>query len=483
MLSRYRLGAMTLVLAMVSATARTQGPESTPASLALTGLAIIDVETGAITRDQTILIDGGVIRSVTSAADATRGIDKSTLVVDLPGRYAIPGLWDMHVHFRTLPTADEPFEVLVDENRALLPQYIGFGVTGVRDMGGDIPEHVLAWDKEAAAGTLIGPRIFSSLRKLDGPPPVEGTRPHTARGSVPVASIEEVEAAIDSHLAAGAALIKFHTLWIDADVFLAGLRAAERRGLPTAAHVPAAVTLEDAIEAGLDSIEHSPFLLGAFPPESRRALAAGEGQPSAADVEHAREVFRDTRAHNVAITPTQHAVGRLSSITDVSAHDDDPRLQQVPPGIRRSYSGLASAMAARDPESVQRTLRSTAVAADLVRVAATEGVMVLAGSDSGPGNAFVYPGDSLHAELELLVAAGLSPLQVLQAATINGATWLGVDDRFGTIASGRAADIVILEADPLADIRNTRATVGVVLSGAYLDADALDELRTLVQPN
>ena len=155
-----------------------------PASLALTGVSVIDVVTGTVTRDQTILVDGAVIRSVTFAADAAAGIGPGTVVVDHSGRYAIPGLWDMHVHFRTGPTPEWPRAQLVAENRALLPQLVGFGITGVRDAGGDLPEEVLAWRAEIAKGTLVGPRIFTALRKIDGPRPEGATASVTSQGAV-----------------------------------------------------------------------------------------------------------------------------------------------------------------------------------------------------------------------------------------------------------------------------------------------------------
>jgi imidazolonepropionase-like amidohydrolase len=118
-------------------------------------------------------------------------------------------------------------------------------------------------------------------------------------------------------------------------------------------------------------------------------------------------------------------------------------------------------------------------AARFLRVAAEEGVTILAGSDTGTGNAWLYPGDSLHRELDQLVAYGLSPLQALRGATIDAAQWLGVSQSFGTIEAAKAADLVILRDNPLEDIANTRSIEAVVQQGVYFDAKRLEQLRTL----
>lgn len=470
-------------------------PTAPPASLALTDVAVVDVETGAVLRDRTILVDDGVIRSVSSAAEAAAAIGAGTRVIDGARRYAIPGLWDMHVHFRTGPGADVSRSDLIRENRALLPQYVGYGVTAVRDCGGDMPEAVLAWRKQIADGTLIGPRIFTSLRKLDGPPPSRGGREVSTQGSVAVASPAEAAAAVERLVAAGADFIKLNDFWIDDATYFAVLAAAKARGMPTAGHVPFQMPLDDVIEAGIGSIEHDDHLLKAAFPDDRafsadlaRAIAAGEIEPfpdliarlaARADHDRARVVLRRMASRGVALTPTALMLAQVVSDVGTAGHDGDERLAQVPLSIRASFEQRVGDAASRSPEEVASHVHAAAVARELVGIAAQEGVTILAGTDTGAGNSFMYPGFTLHAELEELVAAGLSPLEALQAATIRGAQWFGASARYGTIAAGKAADIVILEGNPLADIANTRSIAGVALSGVYFDAAALERLRTL----
>jgi hypothetical protein len=159
------------------------GPDATVApGLALTNVAVINVETGDIAPGQTIIIRGDRIEYVGDAPPS--GTMAATTVVDYSGHYVIPGLWDMHVHLRNSDGVD-----LAEENALWLPQYLGFGVTAVRDAGGDLPDEVLAWRREIVLGDRQGPRIYTSLQKLDGP---TGGWP----GSIRLESAGEVSAAM-----------------------------------------------------------------------------------------------------------------------------------------------------------------------------------------------------------------------------------------------------------------------------------------------
>ena len=165
-----------------------------PRPWAVADVTVIDVRTGEVRPDETIVVRHGVIESVGPAAAAD--LPSGTLVVEERGRYAIPGLWDMHVHMRGGPALEAA-------NERWLRQYLGFGVTAVRDAGGDSPDAVLRWKRAVARGQIYGPRIFTSLRKIDGP---EGAW----AGSIPVASSSDVPRALDELTAAGADFIKVY---------------------------------------------------------------------------------------------------------------------------------------------------------------------------------------------------------------------------------------------------------------------------------
>jgi len=449
------------------------------ADLAIVGVNVIDVETGEITPDRIILVDDGRIAAI-KARDSEREVEAERRVVH-DGAFALPGLWDMHVHFRG-------GEGLLDENEVLLTRYLGYGITGVRDAGGDLADIVARWRTQISAGERRGPAIFTPLLKLDG----KGGR---WPGTIPIERREDIDMALDRLETGKADYIKIYDSAIAPGLYLETLRRAEARNLTTSAHLPFSVPFSDAIAAGLDSLEHALYLHKAASPldseisaQIRQAQKTGDrsalGNPferllASEDLNHARRMFTRMAEEGTALTPTLY-IDRLLRFLDENPHTQDPELDDIPPAIQETYSRRVESAAARTPEQIafdhQRVTRTMALAA----LAHDAGVRILAGSDAGAYNSYVYPGDSLHRELALLVEAGLTPLQALQAATINGATFLGVEQDYGTLHPDKAADILLLKADPIADIANTRSIAGLVRAGRYFSEDHLAALRTLV---
>ena len=471
--------ALCLLLGLAHNAARAFDSVDDDRTWAVTGVAVVDVQTGAVRDDQTIIVRRGLIEWI--GPERAAQLPDGTLTVDERGRYAIPGLWDMHVHLRGGPSLEAA-------NKIWLRQYLGFGVTSVRDAGGDLPDAVLRWKRAIARGTLYGPRIFTSLRKIDGPA-------GAWEGSIPVSSSRDVPRALDQLQAAGADFIKVYDGSIDPQLYLEVLAEAERRGLRTAAHVPLSVPFEDAINAGLDSVEHAFHLLKAANPQDRAVSRrfAREGIPEdfepyfvavsalgkQADEGHARRMFREMAARGTALTPTLYIRHAWNGVTRPDDGQDAPRYRATPPAIRKTYSIAMEIFADRTAEQRASDLRLENLSLRLTRLAAEEGVTILAGSDTGAENPLVYPGDSLQHELQTLVDAGLTPLRALQAATIEPARWFGKADELGTLDDGKAADFVILDANPLDDIANTRAIAAVVQQGVFFDRDELAELRVL----
>lgn len=441
-----------------------------PAGLMITGVNVIDMETGAITPDQAIVVSGGGILAIQNTAEAEAAYAAAE-TVQADGQYAMPGLMDMHIHLRGGPD-------LIEENEIMLGLYLPYGVTSVRDGAGDIPDAVLAWRDEVAAGKRLAPRIYTSLRKLDGP----GAR---WEGSIPVASPDDIGPALEAMEAAGADFIKIYDSTITPDMYLQTLARAEAMDLKTAAHLQIAVPFRAAMEAGLDSLEHALYLHKGTTPldaEVSAQIASGEltgfrsvlnAINESYDEAYARETFRMMAERGMAVTPTAY-IDRLLDYLDEEDHLDDPELSGIPAGIVETYAGRVESAARRTPEQIAAGKAFVARTLSLLPMLEEEGVMILAGSDSGAFNSYVYPGDSLHHELRMLVENGVSPLKALQGATLNAARWLGVDGRFGTLAPGKAADILLLEANPLADINATRAITGLVFRGEYLTRTELD---------
>jgi len=447
------LGSVTVVVAGC------RQPVATPADLAVTGVTVVDVAAGTLSPGRTIVVTGGRIVAV---ADSVVG-HAPARTVDASGRYAMPGLWDMHVHFGG-------GEALIQENKNLLPLYVAHGITTVRDAAGDLSPGVLEWRRDIAAGTLQGPAIFTSGPKLEG---INSVWP----GDLEVGSEAEVRAALDRLQGMKVDFVKITENTLTPALYRYGLAEATRRGLKTSAHVPVAVTLDQASEAGLTSIEHMSYLLrGGSPREAELSGAVAAGTMSAADAVTAMiESFDEATAlatytrlarRGTAVTPTLNG-SRILAYLDRDTHAADDYLKYLGPGLKATYEGRVTRAAADDGPAVARRHDRFEQAARLLPLLQKAGITILAGTDAGFLNSFNYPGIGLHDELEILVRYGLTPQQALAASVVSGPAFLG-----------KAADILLLDQNPLDDIRATRGVHGVVLRGRYHDRTALDALLT-----
>lgn len=427
------------------------------AELALAHVTLVDVESGELRADQTVLVRGGRIAWTGPAAEAR--IPAGARVVDATGKFAIPGLWDMHVHTSR-------------EGRALhfWPQFLAYGVTGVREMGSYV-DSLQYWRARARRPDSGAPRIVYSSPMLDGSPPAW-------RHGYGVADSAAAVAAVDSMTALGFDFLKVYSR-LSREAYFSIARRARERGIPFAGHVPDAVTPVEASDAGQRSIEHlGDHLFIACLPDGRRlfdaflaARAAGLADSAQAtfrrltevalagpDAAACRPMFDRFVANGTWITPTL-AVHRGQNPPDALAAD--ARLRFVPPALARRW-----AEGRRPGDETDRRINEQM--ARLVGLAQEAGVGILAGTDASD-EPYVFAGSGVHDEMALLVDAGLTPLQALRAATLNPARYLGAVDSMGTIAPGRVADLVLLDANPLADIRNTMRIFAVVHAGRLID--------------
>ncbi|HEX7086832.1 MAG TPA: amidohydrolase family protein [Vicinamibacterales bacterium] len=422
-----------------------------PATYSITNVVLID-GTGAPPRPgTTIRITGNRISAITSSGEVPAGE-----VIDGAGRFAIPGLWDMHTHLTYL--GDVTATTLV-----------AHGVTGVRDMGGALG--TIDWLRARIdAGALIGPRIVRAGPLVDGSKPGVPDRlviDQAADGTRAVAFLA----------ARGVDLIKVHN-GAPAPAYFALLAEARRRGIAVAGHIPIDVAPAAAIDAGHGSVEHVVSLFeGAF----RRHVAAGMSQDEALaqfDDAELERLGRAMAARGTWFTPTLVTYWYRSFQHQVRAHAaGDPRERYVTASMRRYWDVFAPLP---DTPEVRGALarsydRFVAIAGVLHR----EGVRFLTGSDLAAPH--IYPGSSLHEELGWLVKAGLRPMEAIVAATRNGAEAAGRLDDLGTIEPGKLADLVLLDADPLADIANTQRIDTVVVNGRILRRADLDRLLAGVE--
>ncbi|MEV6880124.1 amidohydrolase family protein [Amycolatopsis sp. NPDC051128] len=397
-------------------------------------------------------------------------------IVDGRGRYLIPGLWDTHTHG-------------LDYEQLFPPLHVANGVTGIREMWG-YTENRAARDK-IVRGELPGPRVVMAGSIVDGPVSLLGP-PVTQ-----VANAEEGRAAVRTAVAEGADFVKVY-FYLPADAYAAIADECRRVGLPFAGHWPYRLRQLDAARAGQRSLEHlfglpiatstrrDEFLaiLDATPfdPNAKRDFfnlareldrkAALAYDPVAADSH-----FAGLRAFGTWLSPT-FAVNRvISKPADTYAHD--PRLKYISPDIRDYWAGKLPLYTPVTPEQAAQQEAYFETQLRLVGAAHRAGVGVLGGTDCL--NPYVFPGFSLHDELDFLVEAGLTPRRALQVVTRDAAAFLGRADSTGTITPGKVADLVLLDADPLADIRAVRRIDTVVTAGRVLDRAALDRMLAGVE--
>lgn len=444
------------------------GPAGIPADLAIIGVSVVDVAGGTVQPGKTVVVISGRIVAV---ADGPDGFAPA-VAVDGTGRFVMPGLWDNHVHFGG-------GEALIDENRRLLPLYIAHGVTAVRDAAGDLSPSVLEWRGAVASGALQGPAIFTSGPKLEG---IDSVWP----GDLEVGTPAEVMAALDRLRDMRVDFVKITENTLKPDLYLLGVREARTRGWKVSAHVPMAVTLDQASAAGLSSIEHMSYLLrGGSPREAELSASVASGAMAGPDAltamiesfdeATALATYRRLASRGTAVTPTLNG-SRILAYLDQDTHAADPYLQYLGPGLKATYKGRVDRAAADDAAAVARRHDRFEKAARLLPLLQRAGVTILAGTDAGFLNSFNYPGIGIHDELEVLVRYGLTPQQALAASVVNGPAFLGHAADFGAVAAGKTADLLLLDRNPLDDIRATRAIRGVVRQGRYLDRVALDAL-------
>jgi len=456
-------------------------PAPAPYDLVISHVAVLDVEAGRLLPNQTVAVTRGKIVRLGPAGAASLPARRT---LDGRGRYLLPGLWDMHVHFRG-------GDSLAAANKKHLALYLAHGITTVRDAGGDLTPQLFGWRREVAAGTLAGPRIFTSGPKIDGP---GATWP----GSLEVETPAQVSRALDSLQKLRVDYVKIYDSKISGPAYLETIAQAEARHLKTTGHMPYSVKLSDAVARGLDGTEHLYYLLKACSGKEDSLTALVQASQSTArplglfamlpavyatySPAAARRIMAQLAAHRTSATPTL-AIGRVLAELPDTDHTRDTLLAYIDPAIRRTYARRLASARQQSAAARAFTAQLEAKFQALVPLLQAAGVPLLAGSDSGAFNSYVYPGSSLHDELAELVHAGLTPAQALRAASLNGARWLGVAVRTGSIAVGKDADLLLLTANPLADIRHTRRIAAVVTQGrVYSAADLAALLRPLKQP-
>jgi imidazolonepropionase-like amidohydrolase len=400
-------------------------------SIAITNVTLVDVVSGARQTAMTVVTKAGEIADIGRAISVPPGAVR----VDGTGKFLIPGLWDMHSHNQASGTES-------------LELYLANGVVGTRDMGSDL-EFILSLRDRIRRGELSGPEIVAAGPMLDNAP---ADWPFRRR----VTNAQEAREAVAELKKRGVDFIKVHNN-TPRDVFFAVADEAPKLGLSFAGHVPLAVTIDEGAASGIKSIEHLS--------ESRVFReCAGKVQPY--DAERCRPLFDQLAANNIWQTPT---LGFFRVLPDVFSGKPMPHAEYASDSLLElTRRNIEASKLDEQALSFLRSMSKTSLT--VIRDMLPRGNAFLAGCDGG------VPGFCLHDEMQALTEAGLSPLQAIQTATINPAKLLGRETIQGTIEVGKRADLVLVEADPLTDTRNTRSIAAVIVRGRVLSKADIDRM-------
>lgn len=448
-------------------------PASAGETIVFQHVNVIDViakrPTSAVIRDQTVVINGTKIAAVAARAKIPTG----ARVIDATGKYLIPGLYDAHVHC-----------MFADRIPFCFPMLVANGVTSIRDMGGALSGAEIARVRaDLASGKLVGPRLAAVAGKI-----VDG--PFTPRDAfVNVNTPQEARDTVANARAAGWDFIKAYNL-LDRDVYRALIDEAKKQKMRVDGHVPFSMTASEVSSLGQSTIEHVadiPFSTSRDEATLRERILKEGASAANANWARARveidavRTYDETKAKTLFATFVRNGtwqcptlvLKRMSGAATLDTLTSDARLQYIPQQLQERWRTTFTQLVIPTGTPEDRAFRVRATF-QLVGAMQRAGVKILAGTDSPP-QPFLYPGFSLHEELRDLVDAGLTPLEALRTATANPAEFLGETGR-GTIARGKAADVVLLGANPIEAIGNTEAIEAVVMNGRYFSRTDLDAL-------
>lgn len=413
-------------LAQLSAASRMP----TAKRLAIVGATLEDSTGAPSIPDSVILIDDGVIKAVGPRAKVH--IPHGTQILDASGKFAIPGLWDMHAHYEQVEWG---------------PIYLAAGVTSVRDVGNEF-DFITALHEQLdrRRNPAIGPHLeFAGI--IDGPGP-------GSLGAILADTPDQAIALVDRYKAAGARQIKIYSS-VKPDILKAICTAAHQRGLTVTGHIPNGMTAIDGINDGMDQINHIQYDVPYF----AHPVLNADGKPDRTkppivelDSPKAKEFIQVLKDHHTVLDPTM-------VIFETFMHTAP--LIELEPGIAHLPPQLREALDFPVPPPDQKALVDARWASYMatLRTLHAAGIPIVAGTDQ------TIPGYSLHRELEIYVDAGFTSLEALQSATIVAARALGVESESGSLQKGKRGDVLLLDADPLVDIHNTRKVFRTIAAG------------------
>jgi hypothetical protein len=445
------------------------------ADLIINNIHIVDVANNKILDDQTVVISNDKIVA-TGHSNKLKWRYKAKSIIDGTGKFIMPSLWDMHVHFGG--------DTLIHENKLLLPLYTAMGVSHVRDCAGDISDSVIAWKTAINQNQLQGPTIFTSGPKLEGPKSIWP-------GDLEIANEAELKIALDSLQKLDVDFVKITDNTLDPNLFLKSIDASRKRGWKVSGHIPATMTVATYAGAGLSAIEHIGYLQrAASDKEDSITQLRAEGKITNKEAavlylktfnkEVAIEKFKELAANGTAVVPTINGSYKTTYL-DLYDYTKDPYLNYLGPALKRTYDWRVQRAANDNAAAIQFRHANFEAAANLLPILFKAGVTILAGTDAGYLNSYNYPGLGMHEELAIMVKYGLTPQEALTCSLLNGPAFFGLQNEHGAVSVNKNADLLILNANPLENIQNTKEIFSFIRKGVYLDRKNLDMLLEQVK--
>ena len=446
----------------------------------LRNATVVNTRDGSLAPGMTLVIDDGKIQRIT--ASSTVRTSGAAVSIDATGKYVVPGFLDMHTHAMFAADRDPNY----------WPLLIANGVTGIREMGGSaaLINRAKTLNADRAAGLVLAPEVVLIPGEI-----------FVGRVASPEAAAEQVR----QQKAEGAGFIKIVNS--SREVTLSILAEARKQGLGVSGHLPPAVSAEEASNAGWRAVEHLGaglgILLGCSTDEAgiRSAVLRGVGAKppfpptyinnpllySALDAPFYRRIaqtYDEGKCQSLAKVLAKNETWQVPTLIRLRTMEfsgsklyrTDPNLVYVDKRTRALWEGLGKQYADQlSPDAVTAFQDYYGLQQRLTKLLKRNGVKILAGSDLG--GIWVIPGFSLHQEFHELATAGLSPLEVLQATTLNAAEFLHRETTMGTVDQGKDADLVLLDANPIVDVANLDKIAAVLVNGRYLSRQALDKMK------
>ena len=427
-----------------------------------------------IREEMTVIIDGDEIVSINKSNIGTTALLDDDVVIDGRDKFVIPGLWDAHVHLTFIPELD--YETAYG-------LFLMNGITSIRDTGAILKmlKPAIAFAKK---NPLKTPRLFYSGPLLDGTPSVyKGTEPGYPELSVEINEDTNLTALVNNLIEQEVSFLKTYEM-LSEEIFINLLKISEEKNLKVTGHIPLGIDFFKAVDNGLDGMQHIRNLELACTKDSTEGLSKRllllenvESIPGSAlrskihlaqryssiedfDEDRCMKVIEHLVVNNVFQTPTL-TINTVGSKRFFANEQWQETYKFLPNVVKNRWLKDSKSMAQQPLNDSYKTYQDWSM--KMVGLFNKQGVKILAGTDTPIG--FLTPGFSLHKELELLVESGLTPLQALRAATITPAEFFNLEDKMGTVEVGKFADLVILNNNPLNDIKHTQDIHAVILKG------------------